>query len=91
VFKEVTCKDLIEERGAILEFLDVHLLHCGADELLAAVLSCLPNFVVFGASLVDGFCLLHFCHCHIFGDLVIPEAKVFGDGKCGASVVGHVG
>jgi len=81
VFKEVTCKDLIEERGAILEFLDVHLLHCGADELLAAVLSCLPDFVVFGASFVDGLGLLHLDYCCIFCNLVVPEAKAFGDGK----------
>jgi hypothetical protein len=54
VFKEVTRKDLVEECCAILEFIDVHFFHCGANELLAAVLSCLPDFVVFGVSFVDG-------------------------------------
>ncbi len=91
VFKEVMPIDLVEERGAILEFVDVHLFHCSTDELIAAVLSCLSNFLVFGASLVNGFGLLHFHYCCIFGDLVIPEAKAFGDEKCNASLVGHVG
>jgi hypothetical protein len=91
VFKEVMRKDLVEECGAILEFVDVHLLHCGVDELLAAILSCLPNLVVFRASFVDSFGLLYFYHVCIFCNLVIPEAKAFGDGKCNASVVRHVG
>ena len=73
------------------EFIDVHFFHCGANELLAAVLSCLPNFIVFGASFVDGLGLLHLDYCCIFGNLVIPEAKAFGDGKCIAFVVCHVG
>jgi hypothetical protein len=34
VFKEVMRKDLVEERGAILEFVDVPLLHCDVYELL---------------------------------------------------------
>ncbi len=91
VFKEVTRKNLVEECGAILELIDVHLFHCGTNELLAAVLSCLPNFVVFGASLVDGFGLLHRACCCILGNLVIPEAKAFGNGECAAFVVSHVG
>ena len=91
VFKEVTRIDLVEERGAILEFVDVHLLHCGADELLAAILGCLPNFVVFGVSFVNGFGLLNFHHCCVFGNLVIPEAKASRDGKFGTIVVDHVG
>ena len=91
MFKEVTRKVLVEECGAILEFVDIHLLHCGADELLAAILSYLPNFLVVGASFVDGFGLLCFHHCCVFGDLVIPEAKALRDGKCGTIVVGHVG
>ncbi len=89
VFEEVTLIDLVEEHGAVREFIDVHLFHWGVDELLVAVLSCLPNFVVYGASFVDGFGLLHFHHCHVLGNLVIPEAKAFGDGKCDAGVVGH--
>ncbi len=39
---------------------------------------------------MDGFGLFHFHHCHVFGNLVIPEAKA-RDGKCGTVVVGHVG
>jgi hypothetical protein len=73
------------------EFVDVHLFHCGANELLAAILSYLPDFVVFGVSFVDGLSLLHLDYCHIFGDLVVPEAKAFGNGKCIAFVVCHVG
>jgi hypothetical protein len=61
------------------------------NELLAAVLSCLPDFVVFGASFVDGLSFLHLNYCHIFCDLVVPEAKAFGDGKCTAFMVCHVG
>jgi hypothetical protein len=91
VFKEVTRIDFVEEHDAILELIDVHLLHCGADELLVAVLSCLPNFVVLGASIVDGLSLLHSYYYCIFGNLVIPETKTFGDGKCNTGVVGHVG
>jgi hypothetical protein len=91
VFEEVTCKDLVEECDAILEFVDVHLFHSSADELLAAILSCLPNFLVFCASFVDGLCLLYLDCCCIFGNLVVPEAKAFGDGKCAAFVVCHVG
>ncbi len=63
------------------EFIDVHFFHCGANELLAAVLSCLPDFVVFGAGFVDGLGLLHLDYCPIFCNLVIPEAKVFGMGN----------
>jgi hypothetical protein len=85
LFKEVMHKDLVEECGAILEFVDLDLFHCSADKLLAAVLSCLPNFVVFGASFVDGLSLLHLDYCCIFGDLVIPETKAFGNGKCTVS------
>jgi hypothetical protein len=91
VFKEVTRNDLVEEHGAMLEFVDVHLLHCDTDEILAATLSCLPNFIVYGASFMDGFGLLHFHHCRVFGNLVIPEAKVLRDGKYGTVVVSHVG
>ncbi len=92
VDKEVTRKDLVEEHDAILEFVDVHLLHCRVDEFLAAVLSCLPNFIVFGASFVDGFGLLHFHHCRVFGNLVIPEAKALRDEKCNDNfVVGLAG
>ncbi len=92
VFKEVKHKDqVVEECGAILEFVNVHLFHCGAEELFAAILSCLPNFVVFGASFVDGLGLLHLNYCRIFGNLVVPEAKAFGDGKCFAFMVCHVG
>ncbi len=92
VFKEVMRKYFVEEREAILEFVDVHLLHHGADELFAAVLSRFPNSVVFGASFVDGFGLFYFHHCRIFGNLVTPaEAKALRDGKCGTIVVGHVG
>jgi hypothetical protein len=80
VFEEVMHMDLKEERGAILEFVDVHPFHCSTDELLAAVLSCLPIFLV-RASFVDGLGLLHFNYCHIFGDLVVPDPKGFGDGK----------
>jgi hypothetical protein len=87
VIKEVTCKDFVEECCAILEFVDVHFFHCGANELLAAVLSCLQDFVVFGASFVDGLGLLHLDYCCIFCNLVVPEAKAFGDGKCIAFVV----
>ncbi len=91
MFKEVTCKDLVEECGAILEFVDVQFFHCGANELLASIPSCLPDFVVFGGSFVDGLGLLHLDYCCIFCDLVIPEAKAFGDGKCIAFMVCHVG
>jgi hypothetical protein len=91
VFKEVTNIDLVEEHGAIFEFVDVHLFHCSADELLVDVLSCLPNFAVFGASFVDGLGLLHFDYCCVFGNLVVPEIKAFGDGRFDAGVVGHVG
>ncbi len=90
VFEEVTHKDLVEECGAILEFIDVHLVHCGTDELLATILSCLPNFIVFGASFVNGLGLFHLNYCCIFGNLVVPEANAFGDGKCVAFVVCHV-
>ncbi len=91
VFEEVTRKDLVEECGAILEFVDLHLFHCSANELLAAILSCLPIFVVFGASFVSGLGLFHLDYCCIFGNLVVPEAKAFGNGKCTAFVVCHVG
>jgi hypothetical protein len=91
VFKEVVRKDLVEEFGAIFEFVDVHLFRCSVDELLAAILSCLQNFIVFGTNFVDGLGLLHLGYCCIFGDLVIPEAKAVGDGKCAAFVVCHVG
>jgi hypothetical protein len=91
VFKEVMRKDLVEECGAFLEFVDVHLFHCDANDLLAAVLSCLPDFVVFGANFVDGLCLLHLDYCCIFDNLVLPEDKAFGNGKCIAFVVCHVG
>jgi hypothetical protein len=91
VFKEVKCKDLLEEHGAILEFVDVHLLHCSMYELFSAVLSHFPNSIVFGVSFVYGSGLLHFHHCCIFGNLVIPEAKALRDGKCGTVVAGHVG
>ncbi len=90
-FKAVMRKYLVEEHGAILEFVDVHLLHHGADELFAAILSCLSNSVVFGVSFVDGFGLLYLHDSFVFGNLVIPEAKVLGVGKCGTIVVGHVG
>jgi hypothetical protein len=89
VFEEVTCIDLMKERGDILEFVDVHLFYCDADELLAAVLSYLPN--LFGASFVDGLGLFHLDYCCVFSNLVIPEAKALGDGRCNAGVVGHVG
>ncbi len=91
MFKEVTRKDLVEECNAILEFVDVHLFHCDANKLLAVALSCFPNFVVFGVSFVDGLGLLHFDYCCIFGNLVIPEAKAFGNGECAVFVVCHVG
>ncbi len=91
VFGEVTCKNLVKDCGAILEFVDVHLFHHGADKLFAAVLSRFPNSVVFGASFVDGFGLLHSHHCWVFGNLVIPEAKALRDGKYGIVVVGCVG
>jgi hypothetical protein len=81
----------MELHGAIFKLVDVHLLHRGADELFEAILSQFPNAVVFGAIFVDGFGLFHFHHCCIFGNLVIPEAKVLWDGKCGTAVVGHVG
>ena len=74
------CKHLVEECGTILQFFDVDFFDRGADEFLAAVFGCL-NTLVFGASLVDGFGLLHFYHRCIFGDLVIPQAKVLRDGK----------
>ncbi len=92
VFKEVTHKDLVEEYCAILEFIDVHFFNCGTNELLSAILSCLPDFVVFCVSFVDGLGLLHLNYCHIFhNNLVDPEAKAFGDGICTAFVVCHVG
>jgi hypothetical protein len=91
LFKEVTHKDLVEECGTILEFVDVHLFHCDTDELLADILSCLSNFVVFGASFVDGLGLLHLDYCCIIGNLVVPETKAFGNGKCAAFMVCHVG
>jgi hypothetical protein len=34
---------------------------------------------------------LHLDYCCISRNLVIPQAKAFGDGKCTASVVCHVG
>ncbi len=91
VFEEVRRKDLVEECCVILEFVDVHFFHCGTNELLAAILGCLPDFIVFGASFVDGLGLLHLDYCCIFCNLVVPEAKAFGDGKCIAFVVCHVG
>ncbi len=91
VVEEVTHKDLVEECCAIFEFVDVHFFHYGANELLAAILSCLPDFVVFGASFVDGLELLHLNYCRIFCNLVVPEAKAFGDGTCIAFMVCHVG
>ncbi len=72
VFKEVTCKDLVEEYCAIFEFVDVQFFHCGTNELLAAILSCLPDFLVFGVSFVDGLGLLHLDYCRIFCNPVVP-------------------
>jgi hypothetical protein len=81
LFGEITWKDLVEECGAILEFVDVHVFHCSATELLAAVLSCLPNFLVFGVSFVDGLGLFHLDYCCIFGNIFVTEAKTFGNGS----------
>ena len=84
------CKHLVEECGTILQFFDVDFFDRGADEFLAAVFGCL-NTLVFGASLVDGFGLLHFYHRCIFGDLVIPQAKGLRDGKQHTVVVNLIG
>jgi hypothetical protein len=51
----------------------------------------LPSAVFFGASFVDGLGLLHLDYCCIFCNLVVPEAKAFGNGNCIAFVVCHVG
>jgi hypothetical protein len=75
VFEEVTRNDLVEECCAILEFVDVHFFHCSANKLLAAILSCLPDFVIFGASFVDGLGLLHLDYCHIFLQSCCPRGQ----------------
>jgi hypothetical protein len=81
VFKEVTRKDLVEESGAILEFVDVHLFHCDTNEILAAVLSCLPIFVVFSASFVDGLSLLHLNYVASLAILLSQRPRRLGMGN----------
>ncbi len=81
----------MEECGAILQFVDVDFFDPGTDEFLAAVFSCFPNTLVFGASLVDGLSLLHFYHRCVFGDLVISQAKALRDGEQYSVVVGLIG
>ena len=62
-------------------FIAVDLFDRGADEFLAAVFGCFPNTIVFSTSLVDGFGFFQFYHHHVFGDLVIPQAKALRDRK----------
>ncbi len=40
---------------------------------------------------MDGFSFLCSHHHCIFGNFVIPQAKVLWDGKCSTAVVGQVG
>ncbi len=40
---------------------------------------------------MDGLGLLHFHHRRVFGNLVIPQAKVLRDGKQHTVVVGLIG
>ncbi len=89
--KEVTCKHLVEDCSAILQFVDVDFFNRSVDEFLAAIFGCLSNTVVFGASLVDGLGLFHFYHHRVFGNFVIPQAKVLRDGKRHTVVVGLIG
>jgi hypothetical protein len=72
MLKEFLCIYLVKVCGTIFKFVDVDFFDRGADEFLAAVFGCLPNTIVFSASLVGGFGFFQFYHRCIFGNFVIP-------------------
>jgi hypothetical protein len=91
MLKEFSCIYFVKEHGTIFKFVDVDFLDRGADEFLAAVFGCLPNTIVFSASLVDGFGFFQFYHRCVFGDFVVPQAKAFQDRKNNSIVVCLIG
>jgi hypothetical protein len=91
MLEEFSCIYLVKERGTIFKFVDVDFFDRGADEFLAAIFGCLLNTIVFSASLVDGFGFFQFYHRRVFGNFVVPQAKVFWDRKCNSIVVCLIG
>ncbi len=91
MLEEFSCIYLVKKRGTIFKFVDVDFFNRGADEFLAAIFGCLPNTIVFSASLVDGFSFFQFYHCPVFSDFVIPQAKAFWDRKYNSVVVCLIG
>jgi hypothetical protein len=91
MLKEFSCINLVKERGTIFKFVDVDFFNRGADEFLAAIFGCLPNTIVFSASLVDGFGFFQFYHRRVFGNFVVPQAKAFWDRTCNSVVVCLIG
>jgi hypothetical protein len=87
MLEEFLCIYLVKERGTIFKLVDVDFFDRGADEFLAAIFDCLPNTIVFSVSLVDGFGFFQFYQRCIFGNFVVPQAKVLWDRKCNSVVV----